>query len=291
MRLSSWGVIVTALLIEPWLDARLALAGDPAHELERELDNLALSSGVGVPPEGRKPPRAAIDDVITLSPDSFDRVMGPWGHHGNAEQAVVGVARDGKAAWITAELAFWDLCGMQHCMHDPPVARAHGTALFEPTPAGWQSVVWDFAHVLTAKQQAEAKRSLPAPIKHTLDAGVESAVGELTVRLARDPALLAAMVTDRKDAVLFGSDLAERFVGGAAIRERLVKWNLRYKIRDGVLAGLTTSGSVAWVVANVDAAKPGNKTSTTYRMFAILEKVAGNWQIVQLSFSIPPKAS
>jgi hypothetical protein len=192
---------------------------------------------------------------------------------------------------ITEELTYWDLCGMQHCMHDPPVARAHGTALFEPTPAGWQPVVWDFAHVLTAKQQAEAKRSPPPPIKHTLDTGVESAVGELTVRLARDPALLAAMVADRKDAVLFGSELKERFVGGPAIRERLMKWNLRYRIRDGVLAGLTTSRSVAWVVANVDAAKPGNKTSTTYRMFAILELVAGNWQIVQLSFSIPPKAS
>lgn len=54
-----------------------------------------------------------------------------------------------------------------------------------------------------------------------------------------------------------------------------------------MIAGVTTSKTVAWLVANVDAVRPGDKVATAYRLLAIYEKTGSTWRIVQLNFSIP----
>ena len=286
MKLLKWPVVQVVVLVVLGCAASPALADDRAGEVEKELDNLVLGEGLGVPPEGRKPPRMVIADNITIAPASYDGLLGGWGHHGSGKSAVVGIAGDGKAAWIAMDLTFEELCGMQECMHDPPLALAHGTALFEPGPHGWQPLVWDFARILGAKEEVRARRSPPAPITRMIDPGADDVVHQLEAALA-DAAALARAVSDRKDVVLYGSALKERFVGGAAVRAQLAKWKLGFKLRDGVFAGLTTGKTVAWIVANVDAARQGDKAATAYRMLSIWEKAGTGWRCVQLSFSIP----
>jgi hypothetical protein len=281
MRSTVWAVVAIFLL-----GARPARADDAAQALKQELANLANSYGVGEPPKGREPPRIAIDDRITIGPTSFDQIMGPWGHHGNGSSPVVGMTADGKVGWIAMELSFSSLCGMATCMHDPPVAEAHGTALFERGPQGWQPIAWDFARVLPGKEEAIAKQHPPAAIARSIAAGADDVVREVSAALAT-PAALAKLVSDRPDVVLYGSARKERFVGGAAARAKLLAWKLQLELRDGVLAGLTTDKAAAWLVANVDATGPGDKRATAYRLFAICEKTPAGWRVVQLSFSIP----
>jgi hypothetical protein len=105
-----------------------------------------------------------------------------------------------------------------------------------------------------------------------------------------DPQKLAASVDDRKDAVLFGSEPKERFVGTKDVRATLLRWKLAFQVRDGVAAGLTSSKSVAWVAANVDA-RPSDKPAakaTPYRATLVYEKIEGTWKLVVLQFSSVP---
>jgi hypothetical protein len=103
-----------------------------------------------------------------------------------------------------------------------------------------------------------------------------------------DPAAFAKSISDRKDVVLFGSDLNERYVGGAAVRATLATWKLAFAIRDGVAAGVTASKTVAWVAAYVDARMAGKPTpSAVYLVSAVYEKHGTSWDIVLLQFSNP----
>jgi hypothetical protein len=43
-------------------------------------------------------------------------------------------------------------------------------------------------------------------------------------------------------------------------------------------------------VANVDAATPGSKATTTFRLLAIYEKTGTSWRVVHLSFATPNEA-
>jgi hypothetical protein len=268
--------------------ASVAGAETPAEDIAATMSELAMS--MSDPPSlGPRPPRMVIGDDIEIAPDGYVAVGSSWGEGGNGEHPTVGFAADGKSAWIAMDMAFRSLCGMPQCMNDPPTEVAHGTALFEFISSRWVPVVWDFARVLKSKEQAAARRSPPPPIERAIDPGAEIVARQFETTLA-DPAALAASVSDRKDVVMFGSDRKERITGGAAVRAQLLKWKLGYKLRDGVFAGLSTSKQVVWLVANVDAVKPGNKAATAYRLFAIYEHVGDAWRVVQLNFAIPHRA-
>jgi hypothetical protein len=158
-------------------------------------------------------------------------------------------------------------------MHDPPDAIAHGIALFE----GEQPIMWDLARIPKPKELAAAKGKALAAMPARIDPGAEDLVKQVTAALA-DPAALGKAISDRKDVVLYGSELAERYVGGATVRATLAKWKLAFKIHDGVQAALTSSKTVGFVAANVDAGK------TPYQLVVICEKTGADWKIVQLSF-------
>lgn len=266
--------------------AGTARADDAKQQIERELASLSNAYGVGDMPAARQPPRVAVADSVEVAPRSLETIMGPWGHHATTGPAIVGLSGDGAVGWVAMDVKFWDLCGMEECRRDPAVAVAHGAALFEASAHGWQPVVWDFARVLSAKEEAAAKKQPPPPIAHAIERGAEDVAKQFEADLA-SAAALAKAVSERPDAVLYGSALKERFVGGAAVRAQLIKWKLGFKVRDGVLGGLTSNKAVAWMIANVDAAKPGDKAPTAYRLLAVYEKAASGWRIVQLTFAIP----
>jgi hypothetical protein len=83
-----------------------------------------------------------------------------------------------------------------------------------------------------------------------------------------------------------GSELAERYAGPLA-KATIAKWGFSFTVRDGTRAGMSKSGAVAWIAANVDAKslkKPKAK-ALPFRVFALYEKIADQWKLVQIQFS------
>ncbi len=197
----------------------------------------------------------------------------------------VAYSTDGTAAWVAADLGASAPCGMASCMHDKPDPM-HATALYDKA-GGWQPVTWLMSRIYGGSEQAKA---LAAGVKlfeiaRKID-GAEDVVKQFEATIG-DAKALAATVSARKDVVLYGSDLGERYVGGAQVRAKLIAWALAFKVRDGIQAGVTSSKTVAWVAANVDAssAKHPKDKPVPYRMLFVYEKTAGAWQLVQAQFS------
>jgi SnoaL-like domain len=205
------------------------------------------------------------------------------------QKVVVGVAAaDPKVVWYAAEVAATTSCPVEAACYAKPDRFLNGTVLVEQTKTGWKAIAWHVAKRITSKQQAAAladdKKLESVPSR--IDKGAEAAAKRFTDSLG-DPKALAASVSSRTDTMMFGSDKGERWVGGAAVKAQLAKWKLGFKVHDGIQAGVSAKGTVAWVAANVDAtpvAKPKAK-ATPYRVTAIYEQTGADWQLVQLHFS------
>jgi hypothetical protein len=163
--------------------------------------------------------------------------------------------------------------------------RVHASGLVDAT--GY-AIAWHVGQVTRAANRApppaRGKPLAPAKLPAGIDAGAEE-VAKLFAASLANPATLAKTVSDRKDVVLLGSEADERYVGGAKVRATLLRWNLGFAVRDGIQAGLAPSKTTAWVAANVDAAKPGSKLTTPYRVLAIYDRKGSTWQLVLLHFS------
>jgi hypothetical protein len=212
--------------------------------------------------------------------------MGFWPIKG---KSTVAIAADGKAAWVATDMGSSEPCGDETCPRVPvPDDWYHGTAIFDGK-SGWQPVAWHVARPVTGLEQANALKlgaDPPAPLERRVLKGAEEAVA-LFEKTIGEPKALAKTVSKRTDVVLYGSEMKERYVGGAKVAATFTKWNLGFKVRDGIQAGVTSSGSVAWVAANVDAVslkKVGGK-ATPYRALFVYEKYDGVWQLVQAHFS------
>ena len=197
---------------------------------------------------------------------------------------VEAVATDKKASWYSADLIPFEIgCGAAPCPPEPPPGPAdwHATALFE----GDQVVAWHIAPVVTGKAQAAAikKGTTPPAIAKKID-GAEDLVKVFEASLGA-PKTLAATVSDRKDVVLYGNEAKERTVGGAKVKAKLATWKLGFTVRDGIQAGVTSSKTVGWVAANVDARKNPKDKPVPYRVLFIYEKKGTEWKLVNAHFS------
>lgn len=280
-------IVVACLLVAPAARAD----GLDLKAITSKLVELTAGVGEGdIPLENVTPPRfaftskapvvspKAIEDSATMLSDYASRDGTP----------VVGKSADGKSAWVATDIIYVFPCGMEGC--DKMVApQVHASALMDATN---HAVAWHVGVVvLAATKRPAPKRSkplAPAVLATGIDAGADEVATVFKTSIA-DPKAFAKTISDRKDAVLLGSELPERYVGGAAMRATVLKWNLGFKVRDGIQAGLAPSKTTAWVAANVDAAKPGDKKSTPYRVLAIYDKQGGSWQLVLVHFSTVTK--
>ncbi len=283
----SLGLLVVAVC------ALVRLAGaDVKAEIQLELD---IEAKVGELPQhsssDKDQPRFAFsnDDAYPVGADPFGNQPSFGGSVVELDKSVVAVSADGKTAWIAANakgvLQSYD-CAPGPCGKntDPPL---HLTAVVEKTGTQWSWVAWHVANPTTAKEQAYLIKqgTLPDVLPKAI-AGAEDVVKVFEASLG-DPKAFAATVSDRADVVLYGSELAERTVGGAKVKSKLAAWKLAFKVRDGLQAGLSTSKTVAWVAANVDATsikKPTNPAEP-YRVLAVYEKAGSVWKLVQAHFS------
>ncbi len=271
--------------------------------------SLVTASAVAAQPAGRASPAAAVwerfahmgaydDEDVKDARFAFnlDEVLvpAPAGalHHAfelgfGSERTSVAFAANGQAAWVVGDIATYEICGDETCPKKPRVeALYHATALFSGG-SSWQPVFWHVDDVIDGKSYAAAVANgqTPEPVVDKV-VKADEAVALFRTSLA-SPAALAATISTRSDVVLLGTDRKERYVGGKQVATTLRKWSLAFTVRDGVQAGVTAGGTVAWVAANVDAAsskKPGGKVSP-YRVTAIYEKSDAGWKVVALHFS------
>lgn len=225
------------------------------------------------------PPRFAFtEDNVAIDASGAAHL----GTYGSPSAPIIGTAADGSR-WIAADVNYVVPCGMAGC-EKMKAPEAHTSGLFDPSG---RAVAWHIGLVFAGSDGVHRYRapkpSVPQKLATRVDAGAEDAVKLFTASIG-DPKKLAATISDRKEAVLFGSESPERYVGGAAMRGKLIAWNLGFAVRDGIQAGAVPSKTVAWVAANVDAAKPGVKPAP-YRVLAIYEKTGAEWKLVVLHFS------
>ncbi len=266
--------------------------------LEEQIAAAQSLAGAGdVPPIS--PPRFAfLPDRFVVNANDAGSAIGaaigalPAGRRDGTEPLPHSSAKasDGAASWLSADLGEFDVCAVaEACAHSPAIAFDHVVVLFDNGAKG-QPIIWHVAHAIGDADQAKlsAKGARPAELPRRIDSGADDAVAVFQASIG-DPAALAKTVSDRKDVVLYGSSRTDRYEGGAKVRDTLKAWKLAFKLRDGIQAGLTSSKTVAWVAANVDASfvdKPKAK-SVPYRVLALYEKTGGAWQVVSLSFSFP----
>jgi hypothetical protein len=222
-------------------------------------------------------------------------VFGAGGYPNSPSPApIIAHAADGKSVWVASDLAIPQMpCGemdMPSC--DPswqPDNESHASVLFDGGNAE-HPLVLHVGDNVTAAEQAKAKpKQLPA-LEPKVEPGAEDAVKLFAATLA-DPKAFAKTVSDRKDVVLYGSDRKERFVGGKQVRATLEKWHLAIAVRDGIVAGVTRSKTVAWVAANVEVrdagstVTPAKAKTTPYRLTVIYERTGTAWKLVLVHFS------
>lgn len=267
-------------------------AADKQRPAAARPDPLALFAAVlsGDQPGGTRAPRftfntAGASDAPELAEEAAARAACTFPI---ARTAVPAVAADGKSAWLAVDLG-WADPEMSDCTAAlKPEGYQHATVLFE-AGAPWQPVVWHLADPVSSRDQikAMANKLVPDSIDQRVT-GAEAVVA-LFEKSIDDPAALAATVSPRKDVVLYGSDRNERVVGGKQVAATLKRWSLSMGVRDGVQAGLTASGTVAWVAANVDAVstRKADARPTPYRVLFLYEKGKGKagWQLVSAHFS------
>jgi hypothetical protein len=186
----------------------------------------------------------------------------------------IGLAADGKAAWLAGDIRFTGDCGGGPTC-GMTLGRAHVSGVFELGATGWDAVVWDIVGATDPAIDA-----IPAKV----DAGAEGAVKVFQATIG-DPKALAASVSSRKDVLLFGSEEGERFAG-AKVKAQLAAWKLAFKLNGGLRAGIAASGSVAWIAADLDATRVGDPKHAvmTYRALFVYEHAGNAWRLVQAQF-------
>lgn len=276
--------IVTAVALVPataWTKPTLA------NQLMGDLETAALDTGVIDETQLGTPRFAFTGSTTHVAPKSGDAARkGADGESLRGKTPTLATSKDGTVAWLAVDIGDYGICGEGDCARRPAWSWYHGTGLFEKVGAKWQPVAWHIASVVTAKDQTAAmtKAVTLAPIPRSIGSGAEAAAALFESTIG-DVAALAKSVSPRKDVVLYGSELKERYVGAAAAKT-LAGWKLSFKVTDGVQAGVTANKQVAWVAANVAASSPKRPKDkpTPYRVLAVYEN-AGGWKLVQLHFS------
>jgi ketosteroid isomerase-like protein len=282
--------MIRALSLATLLVGSVAIAGDsgpppaagPAAELTTRLEAIT-SKSTHAPADT---PRFAFTGNLSLEhPKSLDEAtMGfPDIAKVDASKTVV-ISVDPDTAVISTHLGEYASCGKDGCKTPDSYLRA--TAVFEKGASGWQPLAWSITPSIPSSSQQDAIDDNISPDKLTRDVtGAEDAVHVFEATIA-DPKTFAGTFSDRKEILMFGSEMPERFAGAKA-KTQLSSWNFAFSVRDGVRAGVSKSGNVAWVAANVDAkpAKQKNAKPLPFRVFAVYEKIATTWKLVQLQFS------
>ena len=182
------------------------------------------------------------------------------------------IVRDKDVAWIADELD----AGRKRKVMMTLLAYRDGNA--------WRIAAWHIGELLrnpVANELAKAgKLPAPAAMKEQFDDD-HQVHDAFRAALASREAFTAA-ISDRTDAVNFGSAPGERVLGGAAIKRWASSTNHSFRIVDAVAAG-RVGDRVGWAAANVEYTH-GNAVQT-YRVLGVLVNEKSVWRLVLVQWS------
>ena len=263
--------------------AGVARAGDPA-EITARLETLTSKSARAK----SDVPRLAFTNNMTWdAPASIEEAVFGFPPLSLVDKGktVVGFA-DPDTAFVSANIGEFSQCPAKGCAGLTPETWLRATAVFEKTGGIWQPLAWAITPPIPGSDQIQAMADGIVPDKLTRNVAGAEAAAMLFETTIGDPKLFAATVSSRAETALYGSELGERFTG-TQVKKQIQSWNLIFKVRDGLRAGVSKSGKVAWVATNVNALqnKRPNAKPIPYRMFVIYELVGSDWKLVHLQFS------
>jgi hypothetical protein len=256
----------------------------PINEVSQRLEQITSRSAK---PQLDVPKFAFTSNVTVEQPSNATEALVGLPEVGvvDASKTIVGTS-DPDTAWISTHIGEHFACSKAGCAKDAPDGWLRATVLMERSNGQWQPTAWSITPPIVGTSQQDALDANVMPDKLGRNTTGADAVAKQFEDTIGDPKKLAASISDRKEVVMFGSELPERFVGKAA-KQQITGWNFAFTVRDGVRAGMSKSGNVAWVAANVDARPAANKKAKAlpFRVFAIYEKTGSDWKIVSVQFS------
>ncbi len=259
-------------------------AADPTEDVAKRLETLTSKSTRA---RADVPRFAFTSNVTWEAPNGLEEAMFGLPAFTLLDKAktVVGLA-DPDTAFVVTYLAEFSSCPAAGCAKATPESWLRATAVFEKSGGIWQPLAWAITPPIPGDAQVAAMSDGIVPDKLGRDVTGADAVALLFETTMGNPKLLANTVSARKETVMLGSELSERYTG-AQVKTQLTSWNLVFKVRDGLRAGVSKSGKLAWVAANVDAGQPKRPKAKAipYRVFAIYELTGTEWKLVQLQFS------
>jgi hypothetical protein len=267
-------------------DSKAPATPSPISELTSRLEGITSKS---TRPQLDVPKFALSDNVTFEQPANADEALTgfPETSVADTNKTIVATAADPDTAWISTHLGeHFAACGKAGCAKEAPDSWLRATALFEKSNGTWQPVAWAITPAIPGTSQQEALDQNINPDAISRNTAGADEVAKLFEGSIGDPKKFAATFSDRKEVVMFGSELAERYVGKQA-KSQVTAWNFSFTVRDGVRAGTSKSGNVAWVAANVDAkpVKSPKAKALPFRAFALYEKTGADWKLVSLQFS------
>jgi ketosteroid isomerase-like protein len=264
-----------------------AFAGDSpannlANDLTARLEALTSKSQTTL----AETPQFTFTDNITLEhPASIYEAQRGFADIAKVDPTKTLVVQvDPTTAIMSTHVGEYFSCGKTGCKDPDGWLRA--TVVFEKGAGAWQPLAWSITPSIPSSSQQDAIEDNINPDKLSRElGGADDAVRVFEATIG-DPKQFAGTFSNRNEVLMFGSELPERYPGAKA-KKQLAAWNFAFTVRDGVRAGLSKSGNVAWVAANVDAkpAKQKAATALPFRVFAVYEKIATTWKLVHLQFS------
>jgi len=265
-------------------DTKAPAPPSAATELAQRLEAIASKSAHAT----ADVPRFAFTGNLSLEqPASWgEATMGfPETAVADAGKTLV-VQPDPDTAVIATHLGEYASCGKAGCAKQAPDSTLRATAVLEKVNGTWQPIAWSITPSIVSAAQQDAIDQGILPDKLGRNTAGADEVAKQFETTAADPKAFAASFSDRKEVVMYGSELPERYVGAKA-KAQIAAWSFAFKVRDGLRAGMSKSGNLAWVAANVDATSVKNAKAKPipFRAFAVYEKTPAGWKIVDVQFS------
>ncbi len=266
------------------LASSVAHAETPAEEVAKRLETITSKSTRA---RMEVPKLAFTSNVTWEAPASLEEALFGLPEITLLDRAktVVGFG-DPDTAFVTAYLGEYSNCPNNGCAKTAPESWLRATAVFEKVTGIWQPLAWSITSPIPGDAQVAAMADGIVPEKLSRDVTGAEAVALLFETTIADAKTFAATASKRPETVMLGSELGERYVG-AQVGKQITAWNLVFKVRDGLRAGVAKSGKVAWVAANVDAGqvKRPKAKPIPYRVFAVYVLEGKDWKLAQLQFT------
>ena len=241
----------------------------------------------GARPDEAMPSRALAVAEMHKRTDAMAKAGGSFAVRSTALQ--LGLAGDSRAAWVSDVLEVTLTVGAKQDTQSLRVTEV----LAEQDGSWWVLALhWSVALPNERALELAAQKKLgPLPeVAESIEPGAQALAAEFLKSTVEVGEFLTSL-SQRPDAFIFGTAPDEQILGGPQIHDAFAKQieqhHLTIARRGGLRAGVTPSGSVGWVAANLElgAVTDGKKVRVPTRGLMVYLNENGLWKLVQGHFS------